>query len=159
VNRNALACLFLAPLLLAACRSRGAADSDAGGSAAAVPIDVEFSTLAQGATSGLTRPESRVIRNAQAWQQLWKRHAAEIEPAPALPEVDFAAEMVIVVALGDRPSAGWSVEIERLVDEGGFLRLEARELEPEGPAATMITQPYHMVRTRLTDAPVELSLR
>ena len=55
--------------------------------------------------------------------------------------------MVVGVFLGQRPSAGYSVEIIRTVDANGRLRVEYVETRPPAGSVTaqVLTAPFHLV--------------
>ncbi len=103
-----------------------------------------MTTLDRGAMSGIDRPTQQVIRTADQWQALWRRH----ESAKPLPSVDFASEMVLVITLGSRPSAGWDVEITGTAARGGDLVVKyvVHAPAPGQVAASVITSPYHFVK-------------
>lgn len=140
----------LTVLALASCSSTGDASEEA-------PGTVEFESLVRQEQSGLTQPEQRVIRTDQAWAEAWKQIMQYRIPAPVMPAVDFERDMVVLVALGERPTAGHAVEIVSVEREGGFLRVRARESETTGDVkATVLTHPIHAVRVPRSDGPVEV---
>lgn len=54
-----------------------------------------------------------VIKNRDEFSNFWKRLTARVPPGqwvPPLPEIDFSKEMVVVAAMGRRPSPGyWTI--------------------------------------------------
>jgi hypothetical protein len=145
--------LALLVLALGACQSSNSAKPQLPPAQAEV-AEIEFTTLASGTRSGLREPLTRVVRTWFGFSELWKQHAAGTDLVP--PGIDFTTEMVVVVALGERPSTGFSVSIERIVSDAGFLRVEARERELAGPAGAAMTQPFAMVRLARSTAPVQV---
>ena len=113
----------------------------------APPPAPELRTLARGHQSGLGGQRTFAIRSVQAWRELWKEHAAPYLPPPDAPAVDFASNMVAGIVLGPSPSAGYSVEIDRVERIGDRLVLHASSTEPPPDAmqATVMTQPFHFV--------------
>ena len=148
-------CALLAPLVLlalVACSStRSAEPSDSSG-------PVAFESIARQEQSGLTEPEHSVIRTQQAWVELWQRINVYRIPAPPAPTLDFARDMVVLVALGQRPSAGHSVEVVAIERDGSFLRVRAKSRAPAPGAvqAAVLTHPFHAVRVARSDGPVEI---
>jgi hypothetical protein len=62
-------------------------------------------------SSGLNDSTRAVVRDAAAWATIWgaiHRHSS----LPPLPAVDFTRDMVVVVALGTRPSGGYSIYVD-----------------------------------------------
>lgn len=57
--------------------------------------------------------------------------AAElVEPVPDA--IDFASQALVCVYLGERPTAGWRLDLDSATLTGGELRIEARENTPRG---------------------------
>jgi len=55
--------------------------------------------------------------------------------------------MIVAVFLGNRPTAGYGVDISRVRDDQGTLVVQYRETQP-GPdqiTAQILTSPYHIV--------------
>jgi hypothetical protein len=117
-----------------------------------------FESLVRQEQSGLVAPEQRVIRTEQAWAEAWKEIMTYRVPAPELPAVDFARDMVVLVALGERPTAGHSVQVVSVELDGAFVRVLARETKPSADMAqaTVVTHPVHAVRVARSDGPVEV---
>ncbi len=109
------------------------------------------------APSGLA-PGLAVARNEQEWEELWGLLVSGLLPAPAAPVRDFAAEMVICVSLGERPSTGYDVSIGKVVREQDRWIVHAREHEPQpGVAqAAMLTYPTALAALDASALPVEL---
>src|SRR5712671_3246759 len=60
--------------------------------------------------SGITDPLRMVIRDRDAWREMWKRvHHGQFPELPSLPEIDFSREMIVVAALGGRPTSGYGI--------------------------------------------------
>src|SRR5262245_26001951 len=99
----ALACAFV----LAGCASPNTPDESG---------DVAIQRLSASNGSfesfnGLDTAESRVIRSTAEWASVWARIYQNRSPQPALPNIDFLNEQVVVVSLGTRPSSGYSIRI------------------------------------------------
>ena len=146
------ACLAFAVLALASCSSTGEATEKAG--------PIEFESLVRQEQTGLVAPEQRVIRTDQAWSEAWHQIMAYRIPAPERPAIDFDHDMVVLVALGERPTAGYSVEVVSIERDGAFLRVVARETKPSADMAqaTVLTHPVHAVRVPRSDGPVEVAI-
>lgn len=147
-----LASLSLLPLITAACRSTSTCGPNGG---------LPFRTLLRGDQTGIGVECVRVVRTADEWNGLWREHTTRVLPRPEPPAVDWKKDMVVLVAIGSRPSAGYGVEIDKLALDGQTLRVEAHETKPpEGLLVPMIvTSPYHLVTTPRHEGPVQLALR
>ena len=103
---------------------------------------IPFHTTLQDTRSGPSRGVFTVVGSDAEWRALDAR--AE------LPEVDFARELLLVVASGQRPDSGYAVEIREVVDAAptvgapvAFVLWEERR-DPSG--ADVLSYPIHAVR-------------
>jgi hypothetical protein len=90
----------------------------------------------------------RTIRSHQEWTAAWQTLQAHQSPTPALPAVDFAQAMVVLVAAGTRPNGCFAIDVtDATVRASGVVELEVTETTPgTGYACTLaITQPVHAV--------------
>ncbi len=111
--------------------------------------------------SGIQEPARQAVRDAAAWREAWSRLTARAGPPGAAPEVDFAREMVLVAALGQRRSGGYAIRIESVRAEGGELVASVVESSP-GPrcGVTMaLTAPADAVVVTRTSLPIRWTAR
>src|SRR5438128_2485214 len=81
----------------------------------------------RGVYGGMRTPAEKVIRTQAEWAALWKKlHATQIPP-PAAPKVDFAKEMVLAVFMGERPTGGHAITIDRVELGAKEIRVTVRE--------------------------------
>lgn len=106
--------------------------------------------------SGITEDSNFVVRDSAAWRQLWQRINKPFIPSPALPPVDFAREMVVVAALGARPSAGYDVTIASVDRASEGIEVSVRTRAPAAgcPVEAVVTQPVDLARVPFTAGPV-----
>jgi hypothetical protein len=64
--------------------------------------------------------------------------------------VNFEEEMIVVAALGTRPTAGHDIMIEGAEDDAAGIEIVVRRSEPAPgcPVAAAVTQPVDMARMR-----------
>lgn len=108
------------------------------------PLPVERLTPAYRSTySGMHDHTRAVVRDAAAFATLW-RTAWPDEPVPT---VDFATRTVLVVAMGEQSSGGFSIRVSEVASEGYGLRALVRSTAPgHGCAVTLaLTQPVDFV--------------
>lgn len=79
-----------------------------------------------------------VIRTAKEWQEFWDEFTAATIPPPELPAIDFAARMVIVAAMGERTTGGYSIAIEDVTE--GDDGVTARVVETSPGASCLLSQ-------------------
>ncbi|MEZ6186644.1 MAG: protease complex subunit PrcB family protein [Planctomycetota bacterium] len=117
--------------------------------------DVPFTTLAQGGFAPGAPPAGQhVIRSQQ------ELSALGLDQAISTP-IDWASETVVAVFAGTKPSGGYGISIDRITHEqlATILPVPApppsylntvyvSESAPSGPAITVLTSPFHVVKLR-----------
>ena len=101
--------------------------------------------------SGLRDRLRTVIHNREAWVEMWKRIYNANPPDQAmalLPEVDFSREMLIVAALGERPTGGYGIIIDSACEQEKELEVVVRSISRTrcGGVTQSLTQPLDIVR-------------
>jgi hypothetical protein len=115
-----------------------------------LPQTVENQILERGTQAGaaLSSPYFEVVNSEEDFSRLYRRiHSGELPP-PQPPPVNFEKSFVLVIAMGEKPTAGYAVEIGQVVRKGQKLKVEVRFIEPssERMLAAVITRPYALVR-------------
>jgi hypothetical protein len=100
-----------------------------------------------------------VVRDQTAWRAMWERVYRAIQPLPPLPSVDFTQSMLVVVALGSRPTTGYDGTVAAAARDDGILRVQALERYPGAGCveAEMLTNPIDIVTLPATGT-VDLSV-
>ena len=99
--------------------------------------------------TGLVQPERIVIRDIEAWRSTWNKIYERHSPVPALPEIDFSKQAVIVAALGQRSSGGYTIIVESAsVNDAGGLNVVVRSISPGSNCGTTaaLTQPADVAK-------------
>jgi uncharacterized protein (DUF885 family) len=102
---------------------------------------VEFSVLATGAMSGHEGGRTvELITNENEWRRAW----SVVGGGRPRPEINFATRACIVVYQGQRPTGGYSIEVEEIRRDGTVLAVKTRERRPAfGDVTTqVITSPF-----------------
>ena len=104
-------------------------------------------TVDQGARSAIRDSRQIVVRNAGQWAELWAEHVAGQSPAPSLPSVSFATDMIVAVFLGERATSGYAVSIARVEDRGDAVVVSVEVTKPSRDAFVLdvLTSPFHIV--------------
>jgi len=136
----------------------------ASGQSSRVPVAVvklRDGSVAFSTYTGVRDSLRAVVRDSALWQQLWERINQPFYPRPALPSVDFRREMIVVAALGARPSAGYDVVIERVDRDSTGIEVALRRAAPAPgcPVAAVVTQPLDLARIPASDQPVRFRER
>ncbi len=117
---------------------------------------VPFQTVDTGQTSGVREPTQAVIRDAAAWTELWRRHAA----TRPVPSVDFGKDMVVAVFTGVSQDAS-GIWITRVVSETDRMTVFYSLVDPKPvPMSQEVVPalPFHIVRVPRSMAPVWFTL-
>src|SRR5262245_30555357 len=94
--------------------------------------------------------QNYVVRERDEWLRTWVMlfPGGPTSLPPPLPEVDFSREMVVVAALGSRPSSGFEIVFTGAAETDGVvtMELETRAPSPRCVTATVITAPVDIAR-------------
>lgn len=106
-------------------------------------------------------PFRLVIRNRDEFSDFWKGLTAKVPPgqwAPSLPEIDFSKEMIVVAAMGERPSSGYSIIIDGACEVDGHVEVFISSVEGVFSCGALqmavVTAPADAVRIPTTDLPI-----
>jgi len=126
---------------------------------------VPFGTLDRAEDSGalleaprtfMSRAEG-ILETPEGWVQFWRDHTKD--PLAKPPIVDWANEMVLVAAVGERSEAGDSIEVRRVLQTGDGTEVPVFERIPGdfcSPAAKD-HYPVHIVVSPRTLLPIRFS--
>lgn len=100
--------------------------------------------------SRIDAAQNFVVRERDEWVRTWGMlyQAGPTSLLPPLPDVDFSREMVVVSALGSRPSSGYEVVFTGASEADGVVTMELETKAP-GPRCvtlTVITAPVDLAR-------------
>lgn len=99
-------------------------------------------------SSGIMTSRRQVIRSDAELQAAWSEAtSAFLSDGPA-PDVDFEADLVLLVAMGERPSGGYRVDVSSVVHQADTVYATVEETEPGASCVTTatLTQPVLMLR-------------
>jgi len=141
----------------AGCEGKPATGSDPdAGARLSVFVPTNDVTLAKTFNSGITTRERVVIRSASEWPATWLRlHGAE-QPPPDVGQLDFATEMAVVAAMGEKTSGGFDITIDSVTRHERGSVVHVTEKTPGSGCMTTeaLTQPVHAVRAPRTDGEI-----
>lgn len=105
--------------------------------------------------SGISKPLQVVIRDREAWLQMWKQINSkrfDKHPVPP-PNVDFSREMLIVVAMGQRTSGGFHIMVDSIYERDNKLEVVVKNSLPGKNClvTTAFTEPVDIVRLQKSD--------
>lgn len=105
--------------------------------------DISFSTF-----SGFTDSVRLVVRDSATWRETWRTINQPFIPPPPVPPIDFTRDMIVVAALGARPSEGYEIVVENVREDSSGIEVALRVTEPARgcPVAAVMTQPVDLAR-------------
>jgi len=98
--------------------------------------------------TGLASPARLVIEDPQAFEEVWNRAFGGYGPSPPLPAVDFAHEVVVVAALGEQSSGGYSIRVAGAVVTSSAVLISVESTAPGARCVVSgaLTQPLDIVK-------------
>jgi hypothetical protein len=107
----------------------------------------EVFTLKNG-WSGIETPTRTVISDDAAWAAAWAQIHAHATEVPPLPAIDFDNSVLVMAAMGTRPTGGYEVIIESVRAHNGGLLVSVLERSPGSSCGTYqaLTAPIHVVQ-------------
>ena len=101
-----------------------------------------------------------VIKNRDEFSDFWKRLTSVVPPGgwvPELPEIDFSKEMIVVSAMGQKPSSGYLTIIDGACEVDGQIEVFISNVDSAlcgGASLGILTYPADAVRIPRSDLPV-----
>ena len=92
--------------------------------------------------------QNLVVRDAQTWETTWAALYKGVSPRPALPGVDFARDLVVVVSMGGKPTAGYSVAVSTADEASGAITVGITQTAPGSSCVLpqIVTNPVAVAR-------------
>jgi PrcB C-terminal len=107
----------------------------------------------------------RVVRSLGEWNALWQPSVSNPSSMPRREswpiDVDFTKYTLLLVALGTRPSGGFTVTIRDARDDGTVVHVSVLEVRPRGPDCAVtaaLTYPTTAVLIPRTDKAVRFEI-
>lgn len=113
-------------------------------------------TISHLTNSLVLEPRKVIIRDEAAYQQLWRLHHPNQSEAPP---VNFNDEMVVAIFLGEQPTGGYDVTIDKVTEsaQGIQVNYAVTRPNPDEMVIQILTAPTHWVVIKKSDAAVNFS--
>ena len=120
----------------------------------AEPYSLEYYSGMKDSTRLTVRTQAEL---EQAWAAIYRGHGY----VPPLPQANFAREVMLVAALGERWSGGHSIFVDSAYQRTGYLEVVIRKEFPgkRCGASGAFTQPVDVARIPVTDQPLRFRER
>ncbi|NJD69894.1 MAG: hypothetical protein C3F12_08915 [Candidatus Methylomirabilota bacterium] len=115
---------------------------------------VPFVSIGRGTASRIVDPLEIVIQSEQELRDFWTQH---VQSDSLPPLVDFATDLVAGIFAGQRPTAGYQVEIVRIDRNRAGIHVIYQIKNPPKDAvvAQVFTQPFHLIRLPRLNLPIQ----
>ncbi len=116
---------------------------------------ITIEEIARGFYCGHKQLGTHVIKNEEAWNNLWNIVETGI-PARQAPHVDFNKCVVLAAFLGTRSSGGYGITLQDAVEYANRIEIIVQAHGPQSGITTMaLTQPYHIVKVPKSDKKID----
>jgi hypothetical protein len=106
----------------------------------------KFTTISDGQHSLADTASNYLIGDKDTWAEIWQLANGNIEPMPALPEIDFEKQMVLAVFMGTKNSGGYRTEIASITKMKDTLDVKVINYQREGGMMLpVLTSPFQLV--------------
>ncbi len=115
------------------------------GSAQTIP----FQNLVSGQYSGLTEKTYQLINSQEELNSVWQEIYSIQIPPPPVPAVNFSKNSILLVALGEQKTSGYSIEIVKIEATSKEARVYLNLIFPSQASILLpaLTQPFMLVKT------------
>ena len=126
------------------------------GSQASTEQDVQFKVIDWGDRSGYMEETYLIVRTEAEWAKVWEKHTALCIPKTQYPKITFSKNIVICAFMGQRPTTGYSISVERIWTDGERIHVEIAKYSPPKNAIVgqVVTYPYVFTSLERTDLEV-----
>jgi hypothetical protein len=117
-------------VLVAGCHTASATTRGRVGAEALRVTRFRADSVAFATFSGVSDSLRVVIRDSVQWRDYWTRIHRPFIPPPRVPPIDFRHEMVVLAALGRRPSLGYDILIQSATRDSIGIEVHLRRSNP-----------------------------
>ncbi|MGC8940382.1 MAG: protease complex subunit PrcB family protein [Candidatus Bathyarchaeia archaeon] len=112
---------------------------------------LNFQTIRKGPW-GSEEAGYHIIQNAEDWAKICKK---VFPPDVAPPEINFSNTTVIAVFMGEKPTAGFAIEVKEITDTFFRVVVKVAWIQYVGKGvAQVFTSPFHVIKVEKINKPV-----
>lgn len=111
--------------------------------------------------SGIADSARLTVRSQAEWLQAWSALWRNTSPVPPPPPMNFGREVVVVAALGQRSSGGYSIYVDSAYQRAGHVEVVVRKVSPGAGCVTTaaLTEPVDVAVIPVTGQPLQFRER
>ncbi len=108
---------------------------------------IAFSELNSGTNGGFNEKVNQVITDQNTYNEVWAAAFSKFANPQKPNRIDFEKNMVLLVAMGERTSGGYTIKIKSIDDIGENIKVTIKEEKPGTSCMTtsVMTYPYQIV--------------
>lgn len=113
---------------------------------------------AYGVRKTMSTPEVVMARDDGELGRIWAEDfTGSHRDTTGLPAVNWEAEFVVAIFLGTRPSAGYTIRVQKVVRQGSCIEVTVKERKPAADdlSAQVLTSPYTVIACPRAGIPLE----
>ena len=156
MRTSVLTAVWFSAMVAAGCSNATAPDT----TATVVPlVRLGSQPFAFENNSDFPNAEREVIRDVAAWSRAWASIYKNKGTKPPLPDIDFTKEMIVLVALGARPTGGYDILLTGATRDSDAITVTLESTSPgSGCGVTLsMTHPVDVARIPRSTTYVQFS--
>lgn len=114
---------------------------------------LSWEVLLQKATGGPDTPQLIVAKEPEIVAEFFDKLNEDRTPNLAVPKVDYAKEMLLILCLGEKTTGGYQIGIAGIEESSTRVTVTVTEVAPEpGAMVTQaLTQPFYIAKLKTTN--------
>lgn len=116
--------------------------------------ELQFTELKKGDSNAITQKQTRIIKNSEAWADLW----TEMFPTEMIASaINFNESMVIAVFHGQASTGGYDIKINKIIEQNNRILVYITETSPGKNCIVTqaLTQSYHIIQLKPSNKQIE----
>ena len=108
---------------------------------------IVFSEIQTGKNSSYTKYTTKEIVNIKELSAVWINLFTKYDRKPPVPTIDFDNKMLVVIALGERNTGGYSIQVNSILETKNEIKINVSENKP-GPTcltSSVMVYPFQLI--------------
>lgn len=108
---------------------------------------IVFSEIQTGKNSNYSEFTTKEILNIKELSDVWVNLFAKYDRKPPIPLIDFENKMLIALALGERNSGGYSIQVNSILETKNNININVSENKPGSTCMTssVMVYPFQLI--------------
>ena len=141
-------CLFFTLTIFSSCKSSKELSSK--------DNRIEFTEIKSGLNCNYNSFTTIEIYDSKKLNTVWANLFAKYDRKPPIPTIDFEKNMLIAIALGERNSGSYSLQVESIIENKNNIKVIIDENKP-GPSCitpSVMIYPFQLIKISLPKKPI-----